>query len=294
MIKKDIESNNEYMLAGNVWVRNFTKSNVSPVNISPLIDTKDYNLIMDNEGKNTGLQIANISEEKITFRHIVIISDGYDFKQKHRMLLDLPEHVAVLAVNRALAKWELLSGKERRPINLYVANNPYQQCMGYLPDRYYPTCVVSSRTHHEFVRRYKGRKYMYEPTMARNFGLPRSAIYYVDDYRNPICAAIGLSHQFGVRKLMLMCCDDSFKDNREAAVPLENGLYTYPQHLRTQQIIDGNLHWLTHQEDVEVQVRDHSSGAKYTNAAYIAADEVLDFFGNQAKEPAKVQDREEK
>lgn len=294
-IKKDNLTKNEYISAEGVWVRNFVKDCVKPISLSPLIKPAEYDLIINNEGRNTGLQIGNISDEPLFFKNIVIISDGYGFKERHKLLSSLPPEVAVIAVNRALAKWELAFGPGRKPINIYVVNNPYKECVSYLPEKYFPTCVVSSRTNHDFVRRYKGRIYVYEPTPARTFGVSRGALYYVDDYRNPICAAIGMAYRFKVRKLLLMCCDDSFQNRREGAVELENGLHTYPQHVKNQRIIDANLYWLTHQEDAEVQVRDYSSGVEYNNATYISTiQDILEFFEIQVKEPEKALDVEDK
>jgi hypothetical protein len=285
-IKKDNLTKNEYIPADNVWVRNFTKECVEPTTLSPLIMPSEYSLIINNESRNTALQISNISDEPLYFQNILIISDGYGFKKQHKLLSGLPPEIAVIAVNRALVKWELASGKDRKPINLYIVNNPYKECLGYLPEKYFPTCVASSRTNHEFVRRYKGRKYLYESTPARTFGVARRAAYHIDDYRNPICAAIGMSYRLRARKVLLMCCDDSFENHREGSIQLENGLFTYPQHIKNQRIIDANLYWLTHQEDFEVKVGDFSSGINYVNSAYVGSEqEMLDFFEVQSQVP---------
>jgi hypothetical protein len=105
------------------------------------------------------------------------------------------------------------------------------------------------------------------------------APHQIDDYRNPICAAIGLAYRFGVQRLMLVCCDNSFDKPRDAAVQMKNGLWTYEQHLRSHDIIDANLYWLTHQKDAEVKVADWSNGPEYVNATYISsAQEAIDFF----------------
>jgi hypothetical protein len=291
-VKKDKFTKNEYIAAEGVWVRNFTKECVTPINLSPIINQSDYDLIINNESRNTSLQIANISDELIVLKNIIIISDGYKFKDRHKILAKMPLSVGIIAVNRVAAKWELGSGKDRRPINLYVVNNPYQECLTYLPDKYFPSCVASSRTNHDFVKRYRGRKFLYEPTPSRVFGVKRNASYHIDDYRNPICAAIGLAYHFKAQKVALMCCDDSFETEREGSVKLNNGLYTYPQHIRTQKIIDANLHWLTTQENFEVEVRDYSSGIEYQNASYIEEQDMLDFFEIQVKEPQKAPDVE--
>lgn len=273
---------NEYIRAGDVWVRNFAKKSVKPLIVDHMFEKDDYERVMANETKNDNQ--ARISDEEITLPNIVIVSDGYSFKERHKLLLNLPSYVAVLTVNRALRSWELMSTDEsnRKTINAYVVNNPYEECMSYLPSKdsmYYPVCIASSRANYQFIEKYQGNLYLYDPTPENTFGLKRPQQYHIDDYRNPICAAIGLTFRFKVERLMLMCCDDSFDKEQDYSVPLKNGLWTYPQHLRSQEIIDANLYWLTHQEEHDVQVSDWSDGAEYTNASYISnEEEAIDFF----------------
>jgi hypothetical protein len=109
--------------------------------------------------------------------------------------------------------------------------------------------------------------------------------YHIDDYRNPVCAAIDLAFRFEARRIMLLCCDDSFKDPRDAAEELENGLYTYPQHLRLQDIIDAKAFWLNQYKDRKIKVCDYSAGRKYDNITYINTDEqALEFFTKEDEE----------
>ena len=53
-IKKDKSTKNEYISADGVWVRNFTKPCVTPVNLSPMLNPADYTLLINNEDKNIG------------------------------------------------------------------------------------------------------------------------------------------------------------------------------------------------------------------------------------------------
>lgn len=283
-IKKDPLTKNEYIAASGMWVRNFTKKHTNPLNTNLMIDRSDYHLLLKNEETNNTQQISPISEEQVYLPKIVIVSDGYDFEKRHRLVASLPKDVGVIAVNGALTNWKL-SGSER-PINLYVANNPYKECLSYLPKKgkYFPSCVVSSWTNPQFSKAYQGRLYMYEPTPTRYFGVERHQSYYIDDYRNPVCAAIGLAYQFGVEKLLLLCCDDSFDEERPAAVQMKNGLWTYPQHFVSHSVIDANLYWLTHQEETKVVVGDYSCGPEYQNAVYIANEEGTTSFFDESKE----------
>ena len=280
-------SSNEYIRAGGVWVRNFTKKGISPIGLSHMYEKTDFQSVLKNEEKNK--RLPKISEEVLRFRNVLIISDGYQFGERHKIIKNLPKDVCVLTVNGALKAWKLSSRtfsiEERRNINAHVINNPYRESLMSLPEKesaYYPTCIASIRTHFEFCQRYRGNTYVYLPTPEKTFGYSRNETYFIDDYRNPICAAIGLAYQFDVRKLLLMCCDDSQKEQKSQMVQLENGLWTYPHHIRSQEIIDGNLYWLTHQEGKEVKVGDFSSGNKYQNSVYISSEQdVLDFFVDQ-------------
>jgi len=284
MILKKHSSRNEYVRAGDVWVRNFTKLQVPFLSLTGLFDKKDHQLVLANEYKNKG--IGRISEEKVSMAKVVIISDGYAYRWKHLLLAKMPKDVHVLAVNRAMRNWKLMSRRlpahEQKSINAFIVNNPYPECMSYLPgpdSPYFPTCIASTRTNHRFLEKYPGNKYVYEPSTEESFGQTPTARYCIDDYRNPICAAIGLAFRFGVQRLMLISCDDSFAESRDGAVELDNGLWTYPHHTRAHAIIDANLHWLTHQEEQEVAVADWSDGPKYANANYISnEEEALSFF----------------
>lgn len=270
--------NNEYMLKSGIWVRNFTDGCKAPLAASHMYDNKDYGIIIQNEQMNRSR--SKISEESIKFKKIVIVSNGYNFHQRHLILEKFPKDVCVLAINGALKDWKL---KGKRAINAYVVNNPYNECINFMPrsNGYYPICVSSVRTNYKFLQEYKNNVYAYCPTPEEIFGLEYPEKYFIDDYRSPVCAAIGLAYQFGVEKLMLMCCDESFIKQRDFTVQLPNGLWTYPHHIKAREIIDANLHWLTHQKDKEVVAVDYSDGGDYFNAPYINSEkDALNFFND--------------
>jgi hypothetical protein len=281
-------NNNEYISAGGIWVRNFTKINAPCINIDSITKNSDYQKLLQNEQDNRQLGHGDISDESLVTENVIIASDGYDFSNRQEFISRVPNNVFVFGVNRVLQKWKMLREElpeeSRRAINLYVVNNPYPECMQYLPppnSKYYPSCVTSTRTNPEFVKRYKGRLYHYEPTLDSGFGFNNRKMYHIDDYRNPVCAAIDLAFHFGVKKLMFLCCDNSFSDKREASINLENGLYTYPQHIRLQDIIEAKLFWLSKFKDREIKIGDYSSGRKYNIAEYIDTEEkAIEFFVN--------------
>ncbi len=284
-------SGNQFILADGVWVRNFAKTDYHPLAISNLVSTEECELFVKNMEANKAL--PNISTERIEFRKMVIVSDGYKFEERHEFLSQFasPEF-CVLAVNKAHLRWKLygpqVPAEKRLPINAYVVNNPFNEAVQYLPTKatglYYPHCIASQSTNAEFMKKYKGDIYTYATTPNEHFGYTASQPYFIDDYRNPICAAIGLAYRFKVNKVLLLSCDDSFEEQREFAVQLVNGLWTYPQHLKSQRIIDANLYWLTHQEEREVQVANYSSGAECVNAQYITCEQEAIKFLQDSEE----------
>lgn len=284
---KKTSTSNEYLKAGNVWVRNYTKTKIAPISLSHMYSKNDYQMILKNEEFNRGF--PKISDENLSFEKVVIVSDGYDFLKRHQLISKFPKDVCILTINGALKDWKLIeknrSPEEIRTINGYVMNNPYRESLMNFPERnssYYPVCISSIRGNNEFLKKYKGNVYTYQPTPERTFGYEKNEAYFVDDYRNPVCAAINLAYHFNAKKLMLFCCDESVKEPKDYMVELENGLWTYPQHIRSQQIIDANLYWLTHQDDNEVEVADYSNGVKCNNATYISCEkDALEFFLNQ-------------
>lgn len=278
-VKKDHKSKNEYIPAGGVWVRNLTKANVTPLDINDLIDESEFPFFMQNEADNHTLQLSDINDELFSWSNIVIVNDGYDYSNLQHVIAKLPDNVKVIAVNGALAGWSLIKNNGK-PINLYVVNNPYEECNRFMPkkNKYYPACVASKRTNHAFLKAYPGRKYIYHPSPTRGFGLPYYISRYVDDYRNPICAAISLSYLFKVEKLMLLCCDHCFEEPRPGAIS-HNDLWMYPQHIQAQEVISAMMHWLVKDE---VRVSCYGKGPEFENAEYINNDDkAIEFFADE-------------
>jgi hypothetical protein len=283
-IKKNSNGNQYLLTEQNKWVRNFCRNNVPFLDINDTIQIKDHFVFLQNEVQNGFQRYQWVDSEQIVHPDIVIVSDGYNFKEKHKILSKLPKNITIIGVNDVLNKWE----NQSRNINYYVVNNPYKECMKYLPSRVkvLPKCIASPRTNYEFLKNYRGMKMKYYPVNERSYttiGM-KEVQWQIDDYRNPICAAIGLAYRFGVERLLLLCCDDSFKDSRPGAINLKNELWMYPQHEVAHGLIDGNLHWLVNQEYQNVEVCDCSSGPNYKNASYIEEENILSFFGVKKNE----------
>jgi hypothetical protein len=275
VIKKH-HSKNKYLLCDSgVWVRDFTQSAAPYLDLNKF-GRSDSHLLLENELDNIRMKLPDVeAETNRSKRSIVIVSDGYGFADKHKLLESLPKEVCLIAVNKSVVKWT----SDRLP-NYYLVNNPFPECMYFLPESRNPMkCIASVRTHPPFVRDWRGPVFFYSPVPNHDYVGPSfTHTYRIDDYRNPVCAAIGVAYRFGADRIMLLCCDDSFEGERPGAVKLDNGLFSYPPQLLSQKIIDGNLHWL---KTRRVKIANHSHGLNLENAEYISVEGVRDFFGKK-------------
>ena len=89
MIKKH-KNKNEYYYAGhNLWVRNFTKK-IQPVDINNLISESDMNFMLTNEAENYAHTYQRIDTEDFSHPNAVIVSDGYKWDEKQKILEGFP------------------------------------------------------------------------------------------------------------------------------------------------------------------------------------------------------------
>jgi hypothetical protein len=271
---------NEYVMTDGVWIRNLC-NNAEPIDINNL-SKKELNLFLENETANLKTPGMRLDElERTSLDNLIIFSDGYEWKEKQKILGSISnQKVKTIGVNGSLAKWEMVGEKAeiKRTMTFYLANNPYADCVSYLPKkhRYYPNLIASTKTNHDFIRQYKSEPFFYKTTNDLNYsGIGGEGHMTLDDYRNPICAALSFAWKKGVKKIVLFCCDDAFKDERPGSVLMKNGLFQYPQQIMCQNIIDKQIFWL---KKAGVEIVDCSSGIDYKNAEYIYSDAILSFF----------------
>ena len=72
-----------------------------------LIKKEEYKILIENEIENKKKKYGPIPTEKKREK-VIIISDGYDFSTKHKILSNVSQDISVIAVNKALALWELV------------------------------------------------------------------------------------------------------------------------------------------------------------------------------------------
>lgn len=278
IIKKTTDGNQYYLTPQNLWVRNFCLEQVPFVDINKTIKSEDHFVFLENEVRNSQNKYVWIDTEDFNMTNVVIVSDGYGYEKKQQLLAKLPKDVTIMAVNGALAKWNIPT----RIPSWYIVNNPYEECMRFFPRRLriLPKVVASVRTNHNFMTLYRGQKYRYYPVNEKQYASlgQKDVSWQVDDYRNPICAAIHIAVKYGALKILLFCCDNSFELERPGAEKLNNGLYQYPQQNIVNGLIDGQFFWLKSHPYFDYELGNCSSGKDYEFAEYISEEKIFSFF----------------
>ena len=276
---KKTKTGNEYLLTKhNIWVRNFNKELVPYVDLNNSFRNIDYGVFYKNEKENEFLQTTSIDRENLDLDKVIIISDGFDFKNKVEIIKNLPREIKIIAVNGALANWPIT---ERFP-NYYLINNPFIEAMKFFPRKLktHPSCIASTKTYSDFLKSYRGVVLTYTPVDETYYKCRRSRepIFEIDDYRNPICAALSICNKFFSSKILLLCCDNSKTVFKEGMTKLENGLFHYPQNEIASGIIDGMAYWFSKNSFKNTEIADCSSGEKYSLIPYIQAEDISSFF----------------
>lgn len=278
---------NEYVLEEGIWVRNpFCEAR--PVDINSLT-RGDQQMLLRNESENLRKPHLQMDDAlDLHMENVVIVSDGYGWAERQLFLASLPSRsVKVIGVNGSLARWSMVgdAAPVKRTMTFYVVNNPYPECMAYLPrsHRYYPNIVASTRTNPKFLSEYRSQPYLYRPTPDADYsGFAAGDVNAVlDDYRNPVCAAVSLAAKRGAKRILLLCCDESFEDERPGAERMPNGLFQYPQQIKCQRVVDRQAYWLG---AAGIRVGDCSSGVEMRNATYIKPEGIANFFDKDEDE----------
>lgn len=282
-IKKH-KNKNTYLFCENMWIRNFTQNKIKSIDINQNYIKGDFDLFLKNEVANIKNKNLLIDNESSKYKKAVIVSDGLFFNEKQFILSELNyKDVAIIGVNGTLTNWKMIKGlsDKQRIMNYYLINNPYDEAKYFLPNKhkYYPKCIASIRTNPNFIEEYQGSVYYYTPVKNEYYsGVELHSNFPFDDYRNPICAAICFAYKLGVEKLLLLCCDDSFKNHRPGAVKVDE-YWTYPQHIMSNNIIDSQLHWIKN----KMTIKHHCCGLKFNNSSYINYEDIYEFFNQDGE-----------
>jgi hypothetical protein len=277
LIKKHPNKNDYCLSKSGHWVRDFTKPIIKPFDINEMASIEDMKLALENELKNSLKSYQTIDSEEFYHDKIIIIGDGFGFENNLKLIDELPQDVTIMAVNGAFAKWT-----SHRRIGYYIINNPYQECLYFYPQivRIWPKCIASQRSHPTFLENYKGVTYIYSPAKSESYsGVERfDGDSSIDDYRNPICAAINLAFRFKVKKLLLLSTLEMYKEERPGTELVKTGLWMYPQQLIAKALIDANLYWL---QKAKIDTRYSDTEPDYEFATYISRGDLKGFFNDK-------------
>lgn len=280
MIIKNHINRNDYCLSkSGHWIRDFTKKLVKPHDINDIMTLEDIKLMIENEFKNEIKKYQTLEASGgLIHEKVAIIGDGYGFQESMKIINDLPPDVTILGVNGAFAKWS----SEKR-LHYYIVNNPYNECLYFYPQiiRSWPKCIASIRTNPSFLEVYKGQLYTYIPANGETYkGISNDHNLFIDDYRNPICAAINIAYKFGAKKMLLMSTIEMYNEDRPGCELAKSGLWIYPQQRVAHSIIDANLYWM---KKAKIDVSYLDSELDYEFATYIKVDELKRFFNDGQK-----------
>lgn len=273
--------NNQYLKTKsyNYWIRNYVNS-TNYIDINNLVSEADHFLLLQNEFFNNRKKYSWIDSENFYYQKAIIVSDGYDFEKVTEYLdqITTKDNICLISVNGSLRKW-----KSTRSPTYYVVNNPYEECISFLPktNRSLPRCIASNRTNYLFLENYNGLKYRYTPVGESKLcfnNQNNESLYQIDDYRNPVCAAIGLCYRFHVNKILFLCCDDVFTDNKSGSISLGNGFYCYQAQDMSMEIIDSYAYWTKN----KILFKHYCNWKKMSNVEYIDIGEILNFIKDES------------
>lgn len=233
-------SRNEYISVGPYWVRNFAKQNVHPLEINSLYEDDEIKVLINNELANSKMNLPNILEENFKFNNVLIISDGYGFEDHADLLDGVGDDLCVICIRNAARYWQALKFPD-----FLLVQNPFDNIAAQMPEKSFPKLIASRRTNSSFVLKYRNVKYLYDAVCDLKYQSPSSKTSkkFIDEYRNPICAALGCAFNFEAKNIFFAYCSDAYKEKRPGCEEVAEGLFCYPQQILANKIINANMFW---------------------------------------------------
>lgn len=267
VIKKHA-NRNEYFKVDNLWVRNFNRQHVSATDINTFYTEEETKELILNEVKNARLNLPNIADEALRYRKLIVVSDGFNFKQHSDVFKIMPADTCLITVNQAQRLWAASIFA-----NFYLTVTTGENAASVLSDRPFPKLIASRRVNHHFLCHYKNLIYFYDPVPDATYQSKsaKESLLLVDDYRNPICACVGLANHFKVKSLYLGFCSHAFTEERPGTVKIEEGIYQYPQQVLADKLVDANLFWLK-AANPEIQIYHTGIKKSFMFAKYLEKD----------------------
>jgi hypothetical protein len=238
-VLKEGINRNVYLKKDSFWIRNPNGIGSIPQDINNMYSEIEIRKNIENEIYNSKLNIPNIETETFEWENVIIVSNGYGFKNDHADLLDgFPNSrkSIVISVNNTPRFWE-----SKRLPNYYITNN----LNDFSNFKFLPILIAGKRSDPVSIVKYKNMKYFYSHTPSNNFKSPSdtNSLLYIDDYRNPICAAISCCNHYKVKNLILAFCSEGYENKKDGMEYISDNVYMYPQQKLANSIINGMLFW---------------------------------------------------
>lgn len=231
---------NEYLKCENYWIRNFAGTNVNPVDVNKFFRQEEVSYLVDNEVRNSNHRYPVLEPELFNrFKDVLIVGDGLGFDQ-HKLFKMARPNLCCITVNSAARFWQA-----SLPIEFLIVNNPSSTAMNGLPIRNHPKLIANRKTHYPFIKNYKNIIYLYDSVADEEYqtSMSKNSDLHLDDYRNPICAAISLAHKYCKGNLYLAFCSSGYPEEKDGAIKVDENFYQYPAQKTADSIVDGNLFW---------------------------------------------------
>jgi hypothetical protein len=262
---------NEYSLTNNLWIRNFTRDDTRPVDINDLYSENEIQLCIENEIKNSKLIVPNIATENFDIHTIVIISNGFGFRDNHKKLIEsisTYEGKQIFCVNNTVLLWNA-----KKYPNFFLTNS-FNRPSGM---NFYPRLLCSQRMDYDFLKNYRNNKFVYSPTQNYKFSSPNSLdeTCFIDEYRNPICASINCAYKFNATRIFLAFCSEGYENEKDGMINVEENLFMYPQQKVANDVINNMIFWYRYSNP---NVKIFHTGVKnsFSFAKYLRLDDFIE------------------
>jgi hypothetical protein len=237
-VKKHL-NRNEYIQIDSYWIRNFNAPDVTPIDINNLFGEDEIKNILANEMQNTKYVSQIIANDLTNIDSLIIVSDGFGFPD-HSKIKDLKDNCGIMVLNHAMRFWE-------SPVfpNFMLMNNSTEVALSCMPLNSMPQLIASRRTFSPFIKKYDNNIYLYDPTPDENYQsiASKDSSVFLDEYRNPVCAAISFANFLNIRNIYLCFCSSAYSENRAGTIKIAENAYQYPQQQLADRFIDGNIFW---------------------------------------------------
>lgn len=276
---KNHKNGNQYIyVEKNIWVRNFTLPYARPIDINKLYKDDEIKFFIENDNKNIGSNIPKFEPRDLSQKNVIIVSDGFGFSNIENILekININKKFIILT-NNSLKKW---NNTKVLP-DLFVENNPFQECLNNISNKFYPNCLLSTRVYNKFIDYYKYKNInFYNPTPLENYNpsVKNDDSKHLDDYRNPICAAINYCYYCNAKNIFLLYCSEAFEKERPSTILHNNELhYQYQQNKLSESIIDSMIFWLKKKNN-NLNIFHHGLEKTFNFATYINKESLIEYL----------------